>query len=368
MCRKTSVLSMLVIGLLMSGDVLGQDGPRDSSEQQGGEREGRRGGFGRGDGEGRRGPGRSRRGFGRGPRTPEERNEMYGRMVDRYLDRFEEDYALTDEQSAEVKSELEKVKQEHAAYFESVQEEHDGLMEEMRGLIDKSREGEDFDRDRMREIGRRLHEIRSSSPMLSFDRVRVRMEELLPYDRVESGRERQAERRRRIQRFWERRMVEDRLDGRERFRGFGPGGGDPWERYVNGFIDVYDLDESQEVTAKALLRDYVGRREAYQAGKKDAFAEAEKIEDRRERRERERELNAPVDDLFEELKTRLDQIPTAAQKMLVEQERSARTQPAGEGSATTRPAGRRPNRQGDYRRRAEFRQREAEQNEAERNR
>jgi len=119
--------------------------------------------------------------------------------------------------------------------------------------------------------------------------------------------------------------------------GFGPGSrGDRWDRYVEMFIRRFELDASQQSTARSILRDLKEQRDAYQKNHQDAFDAARQIEDRRQRYEKYRELNEPIDSLYEELQRRLDQIPTAIQKTAAEQ-RSPTSRPAG---VTSRPAGR----------------------------
>lgn len=344
----TSMLFVLVAAFLLGGGpfAVAQQGdpegdPQDRDQRRG-FREGRRGGpeGWRGDFEGRRGGGEGRqgafqlrqRGDDRGrfaprrPITPEERAEMYDRMAQRYLDRFGEQYEVTDDQRAHLEAELEKARAEHEEYIAPLREEADELMEKMRRAMERRREGETLDREEMREAGRRLYQIRSGSPLMNFGALRERLESRLPDEQVEVGRRKQEERRERMREFWNRREGDPREGGGTRMR-------DSWERYFDRFVDVYDLDESQKSAAGAIFRNYTSRRDAYLADKKDAFAEAENLEDRDARREQRQKLNAPVDEMFTELRAKLDQIPTAAQKEMAEAERAAQTRPARERAA-----------------------------------
>lgn len=87
-----------------------------------------------------------------------------------------------------------------------------------------------------------------------------------------------------------------------------------WEQYVRDFITDYDLTEAQRNAALSILREMTGRAVQIANAHRNRMAEAEKIPDRRRRAERLKELNAPIDRLFHDLKLRLDGLLTAAQR------------------------------------------------------
>jgi hypothetical protein len=101
---------------------------------------------------------------------------------------------------------------------------------------------------------------------------------------------------------------------------------DAWQRYVRDFIRRYGLDEEQSTTAWAVLKDLRARAGAHRAAMEHEAAGAP-LEVRM----------APIyERLFEELKTRLDRIPTEDQRQAVEaQERPSI--PAGDGPKSEEP-------------------------------
>jgi len=124
---------------------------------------------------------------------------------------------------------------------------------------------------------------------------------------------------------------------------------DTWELYVKKFITDYRLDESQKTAALAILKDCRDRAKQYLESRKEDKAridglliEARKSQpiDREKLREGSeglRELNKPVGQLFNELKERLDKIPTEAQRAAF-LGRSPTTRPASEKDDGTGPS------------------------------
>ncbi|NLX12370.1 MAG: hypothetical protein GXY44_01780 [Phycisphaerales bacterium] len=113
----------------------------------------------------------------------------------------------------------------------------------------------------------------------------------------------------------------------------------PWEQYVRDFTRRYRLDASQQVTAQSVLREMQQRRTTYEQTRRGDFEAAQRIEDAVRRQQRMEELHRPVARLFEELKSRLERIPTPQQRR-VDGNRSSATQPATSEPAdtTSRPA------------------------------
>ena len=122
-----------------------------------------------------------------------------------------------------------------------------------------------------------------------------------------------------------------------------------WERYVRDFIRRYELDDSQQASALSVLRDLLAERRAFEQTRREELQAARHIEDADVRRRQvdatTQEIDREVTRLFAELRSRLDRIPTSAQKQRVERQspvsttrpaRTAETQPAG--AATSQPA------------------------------
>jgi hypothetical protein len=104
---------------------------------------------------------------------------------------------------------------------------------------------------------------------------------------------------------------------------------DYWESYVKKFIEVYELDEAQSVAARSIMNECKQRAQAYRQSKQKEFADVEQrlIEARRDGQtpqaqqakirvwtQVQKGLNKPIYDLFQELKDRLEPIPTDAQR------------------------------------------------------
>ena len=99
-----------------------------------------------------------------------------------------------------------------------------------------------------------------------------------------------------------------------------------WERYVRQFIGDYLLDETQKVAVTAILRDLKDQAERYRSTHHTDLVDAEALVrsaelakpfDRKalEQARMIRELlNKPFDDYFNELKSRLNSIPTEKQR------------------------------------------------------
>ena len=96
---------------------------------------------------------------------------------------------------------------------------------------------------------------------------------------------------------------------------------DEWTIYTERFIERYQLNEEQKQKAFTILRHQQEARDRYLHRKADEMAhvtklltEAETEEQRAASLEAYQRLNAPVDRIFEQLKERLDTLPTRAQR------------------------------------------------------
>lgn len=116
----------------------------------------------------------------------------------------------------------------------------------------------------------------------------------------------------------------------------------PWEQYVREFIQRYQLDPAQQATAQSVLREVLKRRVSYEQSHRLDFAAARKITNSSERDGRLAELNKPVVSMFDELKRRLNHIPSSAQRQRAGIRPTATSRPARTlrtDPPTTRPAG-----------------------------
>jgi len=99
-----------------------------------------------------------------------------------------------------------------------------------------------------------------------------------------------------------------------------------WERYVRSFIRNYRLDDEQKSKALAILKDLKNRAAQYRkTNKKDLQEAAQYLQEARSSKPLDLDeldqarmiwdlMNKPFDDMFNELKKRLEQIPTEKQK------------------------------------------------------
>ncbi len=87
-----------------------------------------------------------------------------------------------------------------------------------------------------------------------------------------------------------------------------------WEKYVYEFIERYELTEAQSNSALAILRELSSRAAQLETMNRDRLAAAEKITDLKVRQERIAGLSKPTDDLFGQLKQRLDRLLSAEQR------------------------------------------------------
>lgn len=288
--------------------------------------------------------------------TPAERSQM---RVDRLVEMTARTYELDESQKVMVRQEILQMQAERRVAMGADAEELDKLREKM-GQFWRSQQdagGGDADsrprRDRRREIrsNPELREIRDKMRALEdkypidWDAAAKRVEALLPPEQAEKGRARRAEREARWQ---DRRGNRDRRRGEARSNVNGRVAGDsirnqsitqaeqrvppateqaqsgngtapvaaihPWESYTNEFISHHGLTPAQTNSAKAILHDLMQRSAQFESSISDRLAEAEKIVDAVSRKKRIADLTAPNERLFDELKTRLDGLLTAAQR------------------------------------------------------
>lgn len=95
---------------------------------------------------------------------------------------------------------------------------------------------------------------------------------------------------------------------------------DEWDKHVAAVAERYEFDETQIRSARSILGDLRKRAYRYQTSRAEEYARAELMTDAKARGERLKELNRPLDAMFEELKQRLENLPTMAQRKRAESE------------------------------------------------
>ena len=108
-----------------------------------------------------------------------------------------------------------------------------------------------------------------------------------------------------------------------------------WDKYVEEFVRIYDLDEAQRTTARSCLTELKRRALDHRDRRREEIARLEeRIQNNRgtdeelaEIKKQLLELYGPIDDLFKELKRRIETIPTTEQRARVA-ERSERKEEA----------------------------------------
>ena len=107
--------------------------------------------------------------------------------------------------------------------------------------------------------------------------------------------------------------------------------------YVNLFIEAYDLDDKQQAKAESVLEELEDRRDDYQESHEQDFVALRNNRNLEARFRKGEELRAPIEKMYEELKSRLDKIPTTAQRKAAE-----KATETAKAAAATRPAASRP--------------------------
>jgi hypothetical protein len=89
---------------------------------------------------------------------------------------------------------------------------------------------------------------------------------------------------------------------------------DDWDKYVISTAGKYQFDEAQLTKAQSILRELKRRANQYRLSRADDLARAQLLTDTRERDGQLKSLNRPLDALFDELKQRLESLPTVEQR------------------------------------------------------
>ncbi len=95
---------------------------------------------------------------------------------------------------------------------------------------------------------------------------------------------------------------------------------DAWDRYVADFIAAYSLDDAQRTSAESILVELKARAKEIRERNRERLDEIEKALATAEGEQKQKLTDElvgvyqPIDDIFAELKNRLDKLPTAAQR------------------------------------------------------
>ena len=99
---------------------------------------------------------------------------------------------------------------------------------------------------------------------------------------------------------------------------------DDWDKYVISTATKYQFDDAQLTKAQSILRELKRRANQYRLSRADELARAQLMTDARERDGLLKSLNRPLDALFDELKQRLESLPTVEQR-----QKAGATTPSG---------------------------------------
>jgi len=346
--------------------VVSQNAPQDGENREG--REGRRGMRGQGGPRGFGGPG-GPGGPGRFGGGSEEERQQWRERMEKYrnatpaeranlrmegmVEMTARNYGLDETEKATVRREMEAMQAERRAAMGPDADEYDRLREKMFEFWNRPREGGNAeggdrpdwrgmrDNPEFRELQEKIRTLDEKYPF-DWQASIARVEKVIPADKVAKGKARMEERRAQWQnrdgnrdrdreRGRDREGRRNRGDRGDRRRRLESGNDSatsnpppaaaeqpkveailkssktlhPWEEYVNSFSARYKLDPAQIASAQSVLKDSLARGSKLEqedaarnsnSGKKSA------------------ELTSALDNIFKELKGRLDALLTAEQR------------------------------------------------------
>lgn len=301
--------------------------------------------------------------------SPEERRQL---RLERYVVMTARMYELDDTQKGVVRNEIQMMAEERRAAMGPDAEDYDRVRDQMAEFWAAGQHSADGKNDpgdprsrwqemrrdpKFRELRDRMREFETKYPF-DWQASMARIEKLLPEKQVEKARAKWQDRRGWTERRdRERRNRGDRPDDiktlRERAERAGKAGDlerskrllaeadrraavlgerdtltegkpeetppaprpiHPWEKYAQEFGERHDLSPGQAASVDSILKESLTRAGQIESANAARIAEAERIEDSAVREKRLAELNRPIEQLFDELKMRLDGLLTAAQR------------------------------------------------------
>lgn len=120
---------------------------------------------------------------------------------------------------------------------------------------------------------------------------------------------------------------------------------DEWEKYVTDFVRLYQFDDGQRTTATSLLTELRLRAMTHRDRKRDQIARleyrianADGSDQEMEQLEKQlTELYGPIDEMFQELKGRIELIPTGEQRASAAMRKKKRDESAKEEQSNEKP-------------------------------
>jgi hypothetical protein len=275
--------------------------------------------------------------------------------VDRYMRYYDRMYKLTPEQKTQFRGVLEGLAEEQRDYLKDQEQVFGELQKKLQEAQAANRSTE-VPPEIQEEMRQTLESMRDRMP-LSDENVQSRLENILPPPQIEEGRRRLEEQRRRQQtdaraKQYRESIERNQVQGMVRVEGPKPdapqvarsqAGGTPtakpapqqspavkpatpapsapldtkvlhpWESYGERFIAHYRLEPAQRDQVRAIVADLLSQRDDYEAKHEADYDALEKITDQKRRAEEQSALERPVNEMFESLKRRLENIPTTAQ-------------------------------------------------------
>jgi hypothetical protein len=308
-------------------------------------------------------------------------NDQLDRTIDQYITWLTQVYQMDPDQQKQVRNRLQDLKRDHLQYGKKAAAEILPLQQELKFYMEKARKGEPIDKEMVKDLQARLVGVIQQAPM-AYNNIIVQSEKLLPADQVTAGRERQKEFKDRMKEFQDRSKrqapgaLPSDLDALKPYldtsapdsvaslpppepKPATPGdqrGGrivrptpaeperpavveviplDAWGKYVEDFITRYKLDAKQAEQSRQILGELRRRADEYRQARKPDYQAVEVIKDLPLRNEEITRLDKPIQEMFDELKARVANIPTDEQRKLAAADAPA-TQPTK--APASRPA------------------------------
>lgn len=317
--------------------------------------------------------------------------ETLDRRIEHYVNWLGRMYELTPEQQEQVRKRLTDLREEHLKYGPQVAPEIERLRADVNFYNAQARKGQPVPKEKIKELKDNLTALMDKAPM-NFSNVIAETEKLLPAPQVAAGRVRQEEFRERNREASERerrKMPPPMQTGVEPLRPYidepkaptappvdrpaqaagepGPAAGpgarpvtpaaagqdtrvtviplDDWARHVQGFINRYKLNTQQAEQAWQIYGELHKRAAEYRTARGADYAAIERVTDPKLHNEELAAMDKPIQEMFTELKNRIEGIPTEAQRKEAGETApavAAGNAPATRPAVTSRPAATRP--------------------------